>query len=184
MRFIRKLLLLASLFALTACGFQLRGLTAPLAPLPFASVYLDGQGAVMSELGKALARDPRLTVATSAAQAEVVLRLSDEASAKDILTINRAGRVNEYLLTLRVTAELLRGGERYGEPRTVIVRRRLAYFDSAVLAKEEEESFLWRDMRRDAADQLARSLAYMKPLPAAAQQSLKPAVPRDAQPVR
>ncbi|AXK39096.1 LPS assembly lipoprotein LptE [Crenobacter cavernae] len=180
MRLIRNLLLLASLVTLTACGFQLRGVSAPTKPLPFASLYLDGQGSVLPELKKALERDPRLKLAASAKDAEAVLTVSHEETAKDILTINRGGKVNEYLLTLRVTAEVTQNAEPLGAPRTVLVRRKLGYADQDVLGKEEEEAFLWKDMRRDAADQLVRSLAYVKPLPAAGQQSIKP----DAQPQR
>jgi len=45
----------------------------------------------------------------------------------------------------------------------VEITRDLTYDDSAVLAKEQEELVLWRDMENDLVQQLMRRLAAVKP---------------------
>ena len=55
-------------------------------------------------------------------------------------------------------------GVGYGEPITVMTRREFSYTDSQVLGKEQEEQLLFRDMREDAATQIVRRLAALKPV--------------------
>ena len=44
------------------------------------------------------------------------------------------------------------------------ISRDLTYDDSAVLAKEQEEQVLWRDMENDLVQQILRRLSTIKPL--------------------
>jgi LPS-assembly lipoprotein len=161
-----------SVSLLAGCGFHLRGMSAPLGPLSFASLSLQNTGSLDEALRLALQRDGRLTLTSSTAQA--TLRVVDEESRKDILTINRGGKVNEYLLIYRVNATVQRLADDAPVPMSVVVRREMSYSDADVLGKEREEALLWADMRRDAAEQLVRRLSY---LPA-----VKPAKPANASP--
>ena len=45
-----------------------------------------------------------------------------------------------------------------------MTRREFSYTDSQVLGKEQEEQLLFRDMREDAATQIVRRLAALKPV--------------------
>lgn len=144
---------------LAGCGFHLRGMSAPLGPLSFSSLNLQNTGSLDEALRAALQRDGRLTLQTGTAQA--TLRVEDEESRKDILTINRGGKVNEYLLIYRVNATVQRLTDSAPMPMSVVVRREMSYSDAAVLGKEREEALLWADMRRDAAEQLVRRLSYL-----------------------
>ena len=157
---------------LGGCGFHLRGLSAPLAPLSFGSLSLQQTGLLDEPLRTALQRDGRLTL--NASQPDATLRVENEENRKDILTINRGGKVNEYLLIYRVNASIQRRSDETPLPLAVVVRRELSYSDADVLGKEREEALLWADMRRDAAEQLVRRLSY---LPA-----LTPAKPAHASP--
>ena len=107
---------------------------------------------------QALQRDGRLSLSSPA---EAVFRVTGEESRKDILTINRGGKVNEYLLVYRVYATVQRRQDDAPLPLSVVVRRELSYSDADVLGKEREEAMLWADMRRDAAEQLIRRLSYL-----------------------
>lgn len=143
---------------LAGCGFHLRGLSAPLAPLSFASISLQETGSLNEALKVALQRDGRLSLRSPA---EAVFRITGEETRKDILTINRGGKVNEYLLVYRAEATVQRRQDDSPLPLSVVVRRELSYSDAGVLGKEREEAMLWDDMRRDAAEQLVRRLSYL-----------------------
>nr|WP_294865678.1 LPS assembly lipoprotein LptE [uncultured Pseudogulbenkiania sp.] len=166
-RFIRWLACAVLAFSLAACGFQLRGTAgSTVHQMPFGSVYLSGgDGSLKPYLRTALRRQPHVTVTVSAKDAEAALTITEEKVSKDILTINSAGKVNEYQLIYRVTARLSQRGVAWGPDMTVIVRRSLGYSDSAILGKEQEETQLWNDMRRDAAEQLVTRLGYLKEAP-------------------
>ena len=143
---------------LAGCGFHLRGMSAPLAPLSFTSISLQETGSLDEALKVALQRDGRLS---QRSPAEAVFRVTGEESRKDILTINRGGKVNEYQLIYRADATVQRLQDDTPLPLSVVVRRELSYSDADVLGKEREEAMLWADMRRDAAEQLIRRLSYL-----------------------
>lgn len=148
---------------LSACGFGLRGVTYPLQPMPFGSLYLPGGSTVVGNLREILARDGQVTLPGKAAEAEAVLVIDGENYSKDILTINRSGKVNQYQLNYQVEAHVLKKGVPFGPPIEVRAHRDFVYSDQ-VLGKEQEENFLKDDMVKDVAEQLARRLAYLKPV--------------------
>ncbi|WP_434779352.1 LPS assembly lipoprotein LptE [Neisseria sp. Ec49-e6-T10] len=160
---LKRLFVCMLVLVLSACGFQLRGLGSNLPPFPFQSVLLEDSTSLAASLRTVIKREPRITLVENAKEAEAVLKVSDEQTQKDILMINRGGNVNEYLLTLRVKAQLLTKGVPYGEPMDVFVRRTYTYSDNQVLGKAEEEQMLWQDMRSEAADQIMRRLAHLRP---------------------
>ncbi|WP_293763516.1 LPS assembly lipoprotein LptE [uncultured Aquitalea sp.] len=172
------LLLAASALLLSACGFHLKGLGGQVRPLPFSSVYLEtGNAQIAGALHDELARNPQLTIAGSPQQAEAVVAVVDEGQSKDVGTINSGGKVNEYQLTYRAVVRVTMGGAELGPDLQVVVRRNMNYSDSDVLGKEQEEASLWADARRDAAEQIARRLSYLKRpagMSPSGPQSLKP----------
>ena len=81
------------------------------------------------------------------------------------------GRVSElrlrYLYNYRVTDAK---GRDLVPPATIELVRDLTYDDSNILAKQQEEALLWRDMENDLVQHLMRKLAAVKPVfPAAAE---------------
>ncbi|HFC8536980.1 TPA: LPS assembly lipoprotein LptE [Neisseria bacilliformis] len=147
----------AAALLLAACGFHLKG-TQPYDKLPFKNWNIQG-GQLQQPLENALRRADGAPV--PAAQAQAVLKVEEADTQKDVLTITRAALVADYLLVLKVRAQAYRNGEPLGEPMEVEVRRQLEYADSEVLGKQEEEETIRREMRRDAADQLVRRLAFL-----------------------
>ena len=82
---------------------------------------------------------------------------------QDIYTITRAAKLNEYLFTLRVTAQAYRNGKPWGGQLVANVRRTMPYSDGLTLGKDEETNTIWRDMYNDAADQIVRQLGFLNP---------------------
>jgi LPS-assembly lipoprotein len=84
---------------------------------------------------------------------------------KVVAGLNAAGQVREFQLRLRMRFLLRtpRGAELI--PMTeLLLEREIGYAESAALAKEEEELFLYREMRQDMLQQILRRLAAVKDL--------------------
>ncbi|HOY01687.1 LPS assembly lipoprotein LptE [Zoogloea sp.] len=155
----RALAVLGALPLLAAgCGFQLRGAR----PLPFDTIYLGMYE--YSELAAAIRRQIRAgsTTRVVARQEDAAVRLEVLADAKEksILALNTQGRVREYQLRQRFSFRLVdKNGQEVIAPNEILLRRDLAFDDSQVLAKEQEEILLYRDMQTDLVQQLMRRLS-------------------------
>ncbi len=155
---------IALTLSLAACGFQLRGVT----NLPFESLYLDGGSnpALAAEIGRAIRTGTQTRLADKAADADAVLQVQGGTREKRILSLSGAGRVREYQLTYRVNFRLMdKKGLDLMPNQPIELLRDLSYDDTQVLAKEQEEALLYRDMQNDAITQLMRRLAAAKPQP-------------------
>lgn len=143
---------------LVACGFSLRGSNmGTLNTLPFSSVYVEGNGtAIAADITALFEQYPNLKIMPTAKGAEAMLRITNERKFKDVLTINRAGNVTEYLLMYSVVVQLYLNGEQVGPPIVLKQSRNMTYSDSDVLGKTQEENLLWTDMTQT----VARTLLY------------------------
>lgn len=151
-------LVLALPLALSACGFHLRG---PL-PLPFESIYIAMPET--SELGAALKRSIRANGGTRVADtpeaAQAQLQVVGEAREKSILSLNAAGRVREFQLRYVFVFRVHDGKGREFIPQSeVLLTRDFTFNDSAILAKEQEEALLYRDMQNDLVQRIMRRLS-------------------------
>jgi LPS-assembly lipoprotein len=145
---------------LAGCGFQLRG----SATLPFESVYIEGAG---SEMGVELTRAIRPTqtrVVETPEDAQAIVQIASQGREKRILSLSAAGRVSEFHLFYRVGFRVRdRAGKDIMPLQQIELRREITFNDSQTLAKESEESLLYRDMQTDAVQQILRRLAAAKP---------------------
>lgn len=163
-RMLRNIALLACIGTLSACGFQLRGLSTPLsqsAPLSFTSLRVAKAGSLDAALQTALRRDGRIRFEGIQGNADAVLNIVAEEDRKDVLGVSLAGDVNEYMLIYSVSATIQRLQDEVPLPLTVTLRRTMSYSDSVTLGKEREETLLRADMRKEAAEQLVRRLGYL-----------------------
>jgi LPS-assembly lipoprotein len=146
----------------TGCGFQPRRLD----EVPFASLYIDAPhgGAVAQRIRSALISNKHTRLAASAAEAEAVLVLEQEARSKAILSLSGAGRVTEYRLGLQLTYRISdKDGRTLAAAETIELSRDITYDDAQVLAKAAEEQLLYRDMEDNAARRIMRRLQSVKP---------------------
>lgn len=156
----KKFFLLALLLVLSACGFQLRG----AAQLPFQSLYVDGGGSVLGvDLQRALRYGSNVQIAATPAEAQAVLQVLGESREKRILSIGSTGRVSEYALFYRLSFRLHDGkGKELLPAQPLELKRDISFSDAQVLAKEQEEAMLYRDMQSDAVQQIIRRLNAAK----------------------
>lgn len=146
----------------TGCGFQLRRYDG----LPFASLYLDAPAGslVAQRLRSMLATDKSTTLTATAAEAEAVLKITQEERVKSILTLTGGGRVSQYRVTLKLSYSINgKDGRVLAVPETLELNRAMTYDDSLLLAKGAEEQLLYRDMDDNAAIRIVRRMQTLKP---------------------
>ena len=147
--------------SLTGCGFQLRGPK----PMAFQTIYLAmGQ---YSELAADLKRQIRTSGTTvpvnTREEAEVTLVVLQENREKTILSLGPTGTVREYQLRLRFQFRLQdKAGKEVLSLQEINVTRDITFNDSLILAKEQEEVLLYRDMQNDLVQQVTRRLAAVR----------------------
>lgn len=160
-----RIVLILFIISLSSCGFHLRGHNVNEKSFPFDSLYL--KSAAPSPFIADLQNNLELykiRIATTAAEADLTLDIVSEASDKQILALSGAGQVLEYQLRYRVS---LRAYDKqlieWLPADEIALQRSLTYDPAQILAKEQEESLLYRDMRSDAVQQVLRRLSRAKP---------------------
>lgn len=157
----RRLAILASLLLATlagGCGFALRGAV----EIPYDPLYLElpEYSNFGAQLRRAIAAQNSTHVTENIGEAAAILTPTGEVRDKTILSLNSAGRVRELQLQYRYSFRVHdRQGRDLIEPATIVLTRDMSFDDAAVLAKQQEEALLWRDMESDLVQQVLRRLA-------------------------
>ncbi|HEU5176497.1 MAG TPA: LPS assembly lipoprotein LptE [Burkholderiales bacterium] len=156
----RNALVVALLLTLAACGFRLRG----TAEVPFETIFLPGAtGGIALDLKRNIQVGTRAKVVDDASQAEAVLQFTEETRAKEVLSLTGTGKVREFQLRYQVGFRVHDGkGGEYVPQSTIQLTRDVTFNDSEILAKEQEEQILFRDMQSDMVQQILRRLAAAK----------------------
>jgi|SRR5580765_7998070 len=158
----RRLLVAAAAFPLAGCGFELR--RAP--ELKFRTIQLANfkpRSPLADELRMNINASTTTLVVAGLAQAQVVLEALDDAREKVVVASNSVGQVTEFQLRERFAFRLRSVNGRELIPRTEILQNRdLSYTESAALAKEQEETALFRAMQSDIVSQVMRRLASVQ----------------------
>lgn len=156
----RTFCLLPLAAALTGCGFHLRRART----MPFASIHLP---AIAGEIGERIRRglaDSKVEIVPDPARAEVRLEIALAPREREILSLTGSGKVSEYEIIQRLRFALVnRDGTVRLPPVTLEARRDYTYDDTLLLAKEQEEQLLWKDIDADLAQRLLDRLAAAAP---------------------
>jgi len=160
-----RTLLLLNVLTLAACGFHLRGSVPQDVQFAFKSLYLQAPAETLFviDLRRALLGN-KITLAAAPEQAELVLEVLSEQTSKHILSLSGSGKVREYELRYRVSLRAHDAQRNDWLPADSIQLTRLLTFDDEqLLAKENEEAQLYKDMRAEAVAQTLRRLNRAKP---------------------
>ena len=146
---------------LAGCGFRLRG----TANVPFETIHVPGATTgIALDLKRNIEAGTRARVVDDPKAAQALLQVTEEARSREILSLTSAGRVREFQLRYRVGFRVHDGKGGEFVPASVIqLTRDMTYSDAEILAKEQEEQLLFRDMRTDMVQQILRRLASAKP---------------------
>ena len=158
----RRRLLVAALLPLAGCGFELRRAPA----LKFRTIQLANfkpRSPLADELRANINASTTTLVVEGLAQAQVVLEAIEDAREKVVVASGAVGQVTEFQLRAHFTFRL-RGvsGRELIPPTEIRQNRDLSYTESAALAKEQEEAFLYRAMQSDIVAQVMRRLASVQ----------------------
>jgi len=159
--------IVALVFFMQACGFQLRGaldLSSDMSP-----IYLQQNS--LFELGRevqSLLTANKILIAENEKQAKVQLILLREAKSRRVLSVDSNGRVREYLLNYKVDfsikinrskdiSDINQEAQQDSISHdsishdSISVARSLLFDPDAVIAVVNEAEILYKEMRRDAA---------------------------------
>jgi LPS-assembly lipoprotein len=151
----------AAVASLAGCGFQLRRSAA----LPFRTLYTgfaptSAVGAEFRRLVR-VAEDTRLV--DDPAEAEARLVDIRELREKEVVGFSSTGRPREYQLRLRFTFRVVDRDSQPLLPLTeIVLRRDITSSDVELVAKQQEEELLYREMQSDLVQQLLRRLAAIR----------------------
>ncbi|WP_395404903.1 LPS assembly lipoprotein LptE [Pseudoduganella sp. UC29_106] len=165
--------------ALAGCGFHLRGEGGNYT-LPFSSLYvgLPESSPLAIDLKRNIRANGHTAVARVAKDAEAsieVLTDPEKTRTKTILSLNSNGRVRQYLLSYNIVFRITdKAGNELLGPTPINLQRPIDFNETQVLAKEQEEALLYKDMQTDLVQQMMRRMAAIKPQAAAAPSTVPP----------
>jgi LPS-assembly lipoprotein len=159
--------LLAVALSVSACGFHLRGDSGHYT-LPFPSIYvgLPESSPLAIDLKRNIRANGGTTVVNSAKDADGVIEVltnPEKTKTKTILSLNSNGRVRQYLLQYNIVFRVLdKQGKELLAPTSIALNRPIDFNETQLLAKEQEEALLYKDMQTDLVQQMMRRIAAVK----------------------
>ncbi|MDP9044261.1 MAG: LPS assembly lipoprotein LptE [Pseudomonadota bacterium] len=158
----RRRFVIAALLPLAGCGFELR--RAP--ELKFGTILLTGfktRSPLEKELRMNIDASATTRVVDALPQAQVVLEAIEDTRERQVVASSAAGQVTEFNLRARLKFRVRSVAGRELIPETELIQNRdLSYTESAALAKESEENFLYVAMQNDLVAQVLRRLASIQ----------------------
>ena len=156
------------LLFLSGCGFQLRGAGTYKLPDNLATLRVVVQGSQSVNDPLRLAMEDTLRTQAGGTVVQTgdvpVLILSTENIDNQVLTVDASGKVSAYLVRYELSFNVVdAAGETLLPPQTLRLQRDYSFNPLNVLAKEQEEANLRRELRRDALSQIVRRLARLTP---------------------
>ena len=166
--------------ALSACGFQLRGQQ----DYAFKRLAITGGTPQMvARLERMVQGGSDTVIVKPYEKPDATLNLF-EGQGLRTLSLNAQGVVQEYELVYNVNYSLMGAdGTLLIPPSAIILNRSMTYSDQYTLAKSQESTLLYNDMRNDAVDQLTRRLATVRSLHPAPGEQTPGVAPRAPLPV-
>jgi LPS-assembly lipoprotein len=163
----RRAFLALLLASIAGCGFRMRG----TAEVPFEALYLPGAtSGIALDLKRYIQAGTNARVVDDAAKADAIMQFTEEGRLKEVLSLTGTGKVREFQLRYRVGFRVHDGKGTDFVPQSVIqLTRDVTFNDTEILAKEQEEQILFRDMQTDMVQQILRRLAAAKRQKPAAQ---------------
>jgi LPS-assembly lipoprotein len=160
-------IVLAVSLTVSACGFHLRG-DGGHYTLPFPTMYvgLPESSPLAVDLKRNINANGSTTVVKTAKEAEGIIEVisnPEHTKSKTILSLNSNGRVRQYLLSYSIVFRVLdKQGAVLLPPTAIALSRPIDFNETQLLAKEQEEALLYKDMQTDLVQQMMRRIAAIK----------------------
>jgi LPS-assembly lipoprotein len=160
-------LVLALSLTVSACGFHLRG-DGGHYTLPFPTMYvgLPESSPLAVDLKRNINANGSTTVVKTAKEADGIVEVisnPEHTKSKTILSLNSNGRVRQYLLSYSIVFRVVdKQGTVLLPPTAIALSRPIDFNETQLLAKEQEEALLYKDMQTDLVQQMMRRIAAIK----------------------
>ena len=156
----------SALLATAGCGFRLRGVP----NFAFTSIYVNmpESSSLGMELRRTLEFNKALRVITDPQQmmqSDVILDPLLDQRQKVVVAVNAAGLVRDFELRMLFSFRLRSPqGKEFIPLAELQQQRNISFNETTVLAKDQEEALLYRDMQSDLVQQVMRRLAALRSL--------------------
>ena len=160
-------LVLALSLTVSACGFHLRG-DGGHYTLPFPTMYvgLPESSPLAVDLKRNINANGSTTVVKTAREADGIIEVlsnPEHTKSKTILSLSSNGRVRQYLLSYSIVFRVVDNqGAVLLPPTAIALSRPIDFNETQLLAKEQEEALLYKDMQTDLVQQMMRRIAAIK----------------------
>ena len=160
-RFYWLLIVLGSSSALAGCGWRLQG-TTKLAPV-MATTYVDTKDR-FTDFNRALRESLEASgarVVNDEKDATAVVKIIKDESGQRVLTVSGRNTPEEYEVFYTIEYSVKGRTEELIEPEKIELTRDYSYDETAVRAKQKEQTILREALARDLAGQVVRRLAAL-----------------------
>ena len=145
------------------CGFHLRGSLKDVGHLPVIYIHTE-RGSHLGIEATRVFRQAGVELTDDREQADWLLTLSDEKEDRRVLSVDSSGKVQEYELHYGLIYQLQdKNGRQLLGRQEVGQVRDYSFSGVDVLAKDDEETLLFRGMREEVAQMILRRLLTLKP---------------------
>jgi LPS-assembly lipoprotein len=154
----RSLVVLLLALSLAACGFQLRGSYS----LPWDTLYIavPSSHEMHAQIKRGIESTTKTRIMDDPKDAQATLAILRNDQLKNILSLSGSGRVREFQLIRTFVYRIVDAkGVELQPPTQIVLQREMTFDDARILAKEQEEQMIWREMQTDMVQQLLRRLA-------------------------
>lgn len=158
----RTVMLFFLVLFVTGCGFHLRGNIEM--PAFLTSIYIkDEQVSRITPVLQQYLKTNDVKLMSDAASANAVLAIDGERFDRRVLSVDSAGKVQEYALLYSVQFSLFdQSHQPLLSQQKIQVERDMRFDPTQVLAKSSEEAQLNQDMLQDAGQQIMRRIQFVK----------------------
>ncbi len=149
------LLLAVSVLTLEGCGFRMRGSVD--VPINMPTTFVQGADKYrgITPTIKRILRSSGVQLTENPKQAELIIKIYGEKQTRRVLSVGASNaKVREYELNYQVDFGLDRGGKTLVDKQTISLVRDFTFDETAVIAKQNEENMLYKDMQSNAIRQL------------------------------
>lgn len=145
---------------INSCGFHLKGKNIYYRNLPFTDWNIEGASELKNYLKYELLKDNNVYISTSTNKVAII-KLIEFNKTKQLQSINRLGTVDDYFLCLDVLVEVVYDDKNFGEPIKLRLGRNISFNNNNIIGKLEEEESIWREIYKEASEQIINRIRYL-----------------------
>ena len=121
------------------------------------------RGELRAQIARSVTAGSNTKVVAQGEPAEAILDITGDLLTKNVLALSTAGQIRQYQIVRSFSFRLHNDkGVDLLPPSTITLRRDVSFNDNQLLAKQQEEVLLLRDMQNDLVQQLLRRLSAAK----------------------